>query len=112
MTKRKDFAKGTKALETKEIITRDQNDGNDVAKEQCASESQKEKFKTDMSRNPLTTSRTSQGQFIGSMKVSQPLNEFGTRNRKLTLLKSRLYWEEMGYKDDYYLTSIIYSIYS
>ena len=46
MTKVQDFAKGTKALESKVIITRDQNDGNDVAKEQCVSESQKEKLKT------------------------------------------------------------------
>ena len=54
----------------------------------------------------------SQGQSVESVKVLQPLKDFGKRNRKLTLLKSRLYSEEMGYKDDYYITSISYSIYS
>ena len=112
MTTVQDFAKGTKALESKMIIARDQNDGNYVAEEKCFSESQKEESKTNLSRKPLTTTRTSQGQSFESVKVSQPLDDFGTRNRKLTLLKSRLYYGEMGYKDDYYLTSITYSIYS
>ena len=104
--------KGNKALKSKMITSRDQKDGNSVAREECRSESQREGSKTSMSRELLATSRASQGQSIESVKVLQPLKDIGKRNRKLTLLKSRLYFEEMGYKDDYYFTSIIYSIYS